>query len=203
MREATWRVLQRALDERRDPLADPELQALLAERPGELEPLLEVLAVLERIEACAGGRERTPLAHSRGAPPPVARTRRGLPRLAAVAGLLLTAGLAFLLGPSPHAASSHPGEPTRLGSASPVREPSVREPSMREPSVRGIGAGDSSHHGGVRLLSWRVSVTRTGPLLREQQERTEALARTTLCSTSAQGSRVVLSSLRTLSPSHP
>lgn len=91
-----WSRVHAALDERRDPYADPAIAGELARRPELLEPLAGLLRPLESLE---GVPQTTPQVALR------ARQRRPLARLAAAAALLATAGafgaLALRRGHSP------------------------------------------------------------------------------------------------------
>ena len=79
-------AVQAALDERREVLADPEVERVLTERPKSLGPLLAWLAVLASVEPVPASVEHDApaLPRSRGA------------GLATAAGLLVAAGLLLL-----------------------------------------------------------------------------------------------------------
>lgn len=79
-----WERVNAALDERRDPYADPHVAGALAERPELLEPLAELLAGVEALE------RRPEVARN------AAKSRR-FARPAAAAVLLATAGALAVL----------------------------------------------------------------------------------------------------------
>ncbi|NUP96802.1 MAG: hypothetical protein HUU28_11625 [Planctomycetaceae bacterium] len=79
-----WERVHAALDERRDPYADPRVAQELAERPELLEPLAELLHSLEALE-------RTPELVVQ------ARKRRPMARFAAAAVVLATGGAVGVL----------------------------------------------------------------------------------------------------------
>jgi len=87
--EKLWAHVQRALDERRDPLADPELEAWLLEDDQALDEVLRLRSTLSVLEATA-----TPVAP---------RWRRSVALAACVTALLVGGGLLLEspLGPQP------------------------------------------------------------------------------------------------------
>lgn len=95
-----WERVNAALDERRDPYADPRVAEQLAERPELLEPLAELLDSLSQLE-------RAPKVVVR------ARARRPMARFVAAAVVLATTGAVGVLVMRRERAPQFTFEPSR------------------------------------------------------------------------------------------